>query len=150
MATAMRFQRFGDRILVRLASGDRVTESLTALLRAERIGFAWVNGLGALRWVRLSYWNAGTLEYEAHEHEEQVEVVSLVGNAALRDGEPALHLHISLGRADLSTYGGHFNEGIVHPNLEVWLRPEAGEVRRALEPEFGAAPMMQLPDRLAD
>jgi predicted DNA-binding protein with PD1-like motif len=145
----MRFQRFGDRFLVRLESGDRVLESLNALLRAERIGFAWINGLGALRWVRLSYWNAQTLEYEPHEYEEQVEVVSLIGNAALRDGDPALHLHISLGRADLSMFGGHFNEGIVHPNLEVWLRPEQGEVVRALEPEFGAAPLMQLPERLA-
>ncbi|HEY7599731.1 MAG TPA: PPC domain-containing DNA-binding protein [Candidatus Limnocylindrales bacterium] len=145
----MRFQRFGDRFLVRLESGDRVVESLNALLRAERIGFAWINGLGALRWVRLSYWNAQTLEYEPHEYEEQVEVVSLIGNAALRDGDPALHLHISLGRADLSMFGGHFNEGIVHPNLEVWLRPEQGEVVRALEPEFGAAPLMQLPERLA-
>ncbi len=145
----MRFQRFGERLQVRLESGDRVAESLTALLRAEKIGFAWINGLGALRWLRLSYWNAETLEYEPHEYEEQVEVVSLVGNAALRDGQPALHLHISLGRADLSMYGGHFNDGIVHPNLEVWLRPEQGEVRRELEPEFGAAPLMQLPERLA-
>jgi uncharacterized protein len=145
----MRYQRFADRLQVRLESGDRAVESLTALLRADGIGYATVTGLGALRWVRLSYWNAETREYETHELEEQVEVISLVGNAALRDGEPALHLHVSLGRRDLSLLGGHFNEGIAHPTLEVWLQREAGSVVREIEPDSGL-PLMQLPDSLAD
>jgi hypothetical protein len=145
----VRLQRFADRILLRFESGDHVVEPLTALLRQAGIGFAWINGLGALRWVRLSYWNAATRDYEPHEFEEQVEVVSLIGNASLRDGEPALHLHISLGRSDLSMYGGHFNDAIVHPNLEVWLQPERTPVRRELEPATGA-PVLQLPDTLAD
>ncbi|CAN5691239.1 DNA-binding protein [soil metagenome] len=144
----MRFQRFESRYQVRLEDGDRIAESLLALLRAERIGYAAIAGLGALRWASISYWNARSGEYEVHEFDEQVELVGLVGNAALRDGEPALHLHATLGRADLSLLGGHFNEAIVHPNTELWISPEPEPVIRVVEPESNM-PLMQLPDRVA-
>lgn len=137
----MRFQRFGSRLQVRLESGDPVMESLLRLLRSEAIGYAAVSGLGAVRQVRLSYWNAETREYEAHDVEEQLEVVSLVGNATIKDREPFLHLHISLGRRDLSTFGGHFNEAIAHPTLEVWLQPEETAVHRTLDEATGLAAM---------
>lgn len=145
----MQFERFGNRIQVRLESGDRVMESLLRLLRSESIGFAALTGLGAVRWVRLSYLNADTKSYETHEFEEQLEVVSLVGNAALREGEPFMHLHIALGRRDLSTFGGHFNEAIAYPTLEVWLQPEDRPVHRIHDEESGLA-LLDLSGRLPE
>jgi predicted DNA-binding protein with PD1-like motif len=145
----VRFERFGNRLQVRFESGDQVMESLLRLLRAEGIGFAAVTGLGAVRSVRLSYLNTDTKSYETHELEEQLEVVSLLGNAALRDGQPFLHLHISLGRRDLSVFGGHFNEAVAHPTLEVWLQPEERPVHRVHDEASGLA-LMDLSERLPD
>jgi predicted DNA-binding protein with PD1-like motif len=143
----MIFQRFGNRFCVRLESGDEVVESLTALLKAEDIGFAVVSGLGAVRYVRVAYLNVDRREYEAHEVEEQLEVVSLIGNAALRDGQPFLHLHAALGRRDLSVFGGHLQAAIAHPTVEVWLQPEQEPVERMFDESIGMA-VMQLPERL--
>jgi uncharacterized protein len=144
----VRYQRFASgRLQVRFESGDRIAESLVALLRAEQIGYAAATGLGALRWVRLSYWNRETREYETHDVDEQLELVSLTGNTAMRDGEPALHLHVALGRADLSVFGGHLNEAVAHPNVEIWLSPEPVPVERRVEPASGL-PLMQLPETL--
>ncbi len=143
----MRFERFGHRLQVRLESGDAVMESLLRLMNAERIEYAAVTGLGAVRQVRLSYWNAETREYETHEIEEQLEVVSLVGNVTLNDHRPFLHLHISLGRRDLSVFGGHFNDAVAHPTLEVWVQPEDRPVHRAREEASGLA-RMQLSEEL--
>jgi uncharacterized protein len=143
----MRFQRFGSRLQVRLESGDPVMDSLLRLLQSENIGYAAVTGLGAVRRVRLSYWNGDTRTYETHDVEEQLEVVSLIGNATINDGQPFLHLHISLGRRDLSVFGGHFNDAVAHPTLEVWLQPEAGAVHRARDEASGLA-VMQLPAEL--
>ena len=142
----MQFQRFGDRIQVRLESGERVMESLLGLLGDEGIGFAAVNGLGAVREVRLSYWNADTRQYETHDVVEQLEVVSLIGNVTVNDTQPFLHLHISLGRRDLSLFGGHFNDAVVHPTLEVWLHPEERPVHRTRDEATGLA-VMELPER---
>ncbi|MBA3778111.1 MAG: DUF296 domain-containing protein [Chloroflexi bacterium] len=52
--------------------------------------------------------------------------MSFQGNAALREEEPFLHLHVALGRSDLTVIGGHLREAIVHPTLEVWLPHGAG------------------------
>ncbi len=143
----MMFQRLGDRFCVRLESGDKVVESLTALLTAEGIGYAAVSGLGAVRHVRLAYLNVDRREYEPHEVEEQMELVSLVGNAALRDGKPFLHLHATLGRRDLSLFGGHLQEATANPTVEVWLAPEGDVVTRVFDESIGMA-VMQLPERL--
>jgi hypothetical protein len=141
----MHFQRFADRLQVRLESGEQVADSLLGLLRREGVGYAVLSGLGAVRQVRLSYWNAQTREYESHELEEQLEVISLTGNVTIRDGQPFLHLHVALGRQDLSVLGGHFNDAIAHPTLEVWLQREAGSVHRAPDPASGLA-LMELPE----
>ena len=143
----MMFQRFGDRLLVRLESGEPVVETITQLLESEGIGFAVLSGLGAARYVRLAYLNVEQREYEAHEVEEQLEVVSLIGNAALRDGKPFLHVHISMGRRDLSLFGGHLQELVANPTVEVWVQPEASAVQRVFDDEIGMA-VMQLPERM--
>jgi uncharacterized protein len=142
----MQFRRFGDRVVVRLESGERVAETLLGLLRAEGIGYAVVSGLGAVSQVQLSYWNAESRQYEAHEIEEQLEVVSLTGNVTLRETDPFLHLHVTLGRQDLTVLGGHFNDAVAHPTLEIWLQPENEPVQRVPDAASGLA-LMELPER---
>ena len=140
----MQFVRFAHRYQVRLDSGEHVQAALVPWLADEGIGYAAVSGLGAVRQVTLSYWNADSRQYETHERAEQMEVVSLVGNVTLKDDAPFLHLHVALGRRDLSLIGGHFNDAIAHPTLEIWLRPEAEAVRRAPDAASGLS-LMDLP-----
>ena len=140
----MQFARFGDRYQIRLESGEHVQAALVPWLAGQGIGYAAVSGLGAVRHITLSYWNADTRQYETHERGEQMEVVSLVGNVTLKDDAPFLHLHVALGRRDLSLIGGHFNDAVVHPTLEIWLRPEAKAVRRMPDEASGLS-LMDLP-----
>lgn len=142
----MHFQRFGERVQIRLESGEHVAASLLAWLKAERIGYATMTGLGAVSSATVSYWNAETREYEQHQLEDQMEVVSLVGNVSIKEGEPFTHIHVTLGRRDLSIVGGHCNDAVVHPNLELWLRPEAEAVERTLDATCGLY-FMQLSER---
>ena len=142
----MRFQRFAERYQLRVESGEQVAATLLSWLKQQAIGYAAINGLGAVRSATLSYWNSQTTEYEPHALEEQMEVVSLVGNVTVKEGAPFLHIHVSLGRSDLSLVGGHLNEMVVHPNLELWLRPEAQPVHRAIDESCGLY-LMDLPER---
>ncbi len=143
----MIFQRFEGRFQLRVESGEPLVESLTQLLEAENIRFALVTGLGAVRYARVAYLNVERKEYEPHEFEEQLELVSLIGNATLRDGKPFLHLHVALARRDLTLLGGHLQEAIARPTIEVWLQPEPGIVERVFDESAGMA-VMQLPERL--
>ena len=141
----MRYQRFGDRYQLRFESGERLAERLPAWLNAQEIGYATMTGLGAVSGARISYWNAETRAYEAHEMNEQMEVVSLIGNVTIKEGTPFTHIHVTLGRSDLSIIGGHFNDATVHPNLEIWLVRETAGVERKLD-DASSIFLMHLPD----
>lgn len=142
----MRFQKLGERYQLRLESGERVADNLIAWLKETGVTYAAMTGLGAVGGARVSYWNSATRAYEAHDLDEQMEVVSLVGNASIKDGEPFTHIHVTLGKRDLSIVGGHFNDCVVHPNLEIWLSPEAETVERVLDESCGLY-VMNLPGR---
>ena len=133
----MRFQRFDDRYILRLETGEPVIETLAAFLRGQEIRFANVSAAGAVEWLRLGYWNPRSAQYQYRDLEEQLEVVSFQGNAALKDGAPFLHIHGVFGRQDFSVYGGHVKEARVRPTLEVWLRTENVPVRRTRDEATG-------------
>jgi uncharacterized protein len=145
----MQLQRFGDRYQLRLESGDKLFASLLALAAREAITYAALSGLGAVRWIRVAYFNVETREYEIHELDEQLEVTSLIGNITLREGKPTVHAHATLGRRDLSVIGGHVLEAICRPTLEIWVAPEPVEVHRLPDDESGLW-LMDLPGRLRD
>lgn len=144
----MRFQRFHDRYIVRLAKGEKVIEQLEDFLRAQEVEFASITAAGAVCRVTLEYWDAKTKGYKEREIEEQLEVVAFQGNAALKDGKPKLHIHGVFGREDFSVYGGHVKEATAYPTLEVWLRTEDVPVRRTADPETGLD-LLDLPERIS-
>ncbi len=143
----MRYQRFEDRYVVRIESGEPLIDTLTEFLRTERVEFASLSAAGAVSWVRLGYWNPRTHAYEYHEFDEQLEVVSFEGNSALKDGAPFLHLHGVFGRHDFTAVAGHIKDARIHPTLEIWLRTEDVPVRRIHDAASGLD-LLDLPDRI--
>ncbi|HZS02336.1 MAG TPA: PPC domain-containing DNA-binding protein [Chloroflexota bacterium] len=143
----MRFQRFDDRYILRLETGEPVIETLTAFLREQEIQFANISAAGAVQWLRLGYWNPRSAQYEYRDLDEQLEVVSFQGNAARKDGAPFLHIHGVFGREDFSVCGGHVKEARVRPTLEVWLRTENVPVQRTRDPATGLD-LLDLPQRI--
>ena len=51
--------------------------------------------------------------------------------------EPALHVHLVLGRRDGSAMGGHLLEAHVRPTLEVVLTESPAHLRRRKDPATG-------------
>jgi predicted DNA-binding protein with PD1-like motif len=71
--------------------------------------------------------------------QEQVEVLSLVGDIALKDGEPTVHAHVVVGKADGSAHGGHLIEAHVLPTLELILIESPNFLQRKYDEETGLA-----------
>jgi uncharacterized protein len=120
-----------------------VVATLLDGLRREGVGFANLSRQGLS--ARLGFWKPDQRADDDREFDEQLEVVSFVGNASVRDGEPFLHLHVALGRADLWVVGGHLDEAVVHPAIEVWLRTEDVDLQRRRDPATGLD-LLDLPD----
>src|SRR5919109_1502080 len=104
-----------------LDTGDEVVRELSRFVREQEVEAASVAAIGAFRRAVLGYFQWDAKEYKKIMVEEQVEVVSLLGDVAVGDQGPTLHLHTVLGKSDGSTIGGHLLEGYVRPTLEVIL-----------------------------
>ncbi|MGH7476693.1 MAG: PPC domain-containing DNA-binding protein [Longimicrobiales bacterium] len=120
-----------------LETGDRFEETLLRFARATAAPAASFFGLGALERAELAYFEPRTRRYEPLPVEEQVEVVSLVGNIARLDGEPKVHAHCVLGRRDGSAIAGHLHDASVRPTLELFVTVYMEELRREQDEASG-------------
>ncbi|MGB6678197.1 MAG: DUF296 domain-containing protein, partial [Terriglobales bacterium] len=71
--------------------------------------------------------------------DEQVELLSLIGDIALKDGEPQVHAHVVVGRCDGTAHGGHLLEARVRPTCELILTESPSRLQKKFDPETGIA-----------
>jgi predicted DNA-binding protein with PD1-like motif len=115
-----------------------VVSTITGLARELSLGSSSMTGIGAFQRVRL-----GWLDWERHDFrenviDEQVELLSLVGNIAdSEEGKPHLHAHVVVGRADATTRGGHLVEAVVRPTLELVLVESPEHLQRRHDEKTG-------------
>jgi predicted DNA-binding protein with PD1-like motif len=125
-------------------TGEQVTAPLLEFARAQDIDAASLTGIGAFERVTLGYFEIQKRDYERIPIDEQVEVVSLLGNVARGDDGPKLHAHVVVGRKDGSAHGGHLLEAVVRPTLEIVLVETPAHLRRRMDPSTGLA-LIDLP-----
>jgi uncharacterized protein len=104
----------------------------------EGVWAASVQGIGALQEAQLTFFDRKKMQYLPIPVSLQVEVLSLAGNLAKKDGKPAAHLHAVLGRQDGLAIGGHFAGGKAWPTLElVVIELGEGQLIREKDQETG-------------
>ncbi len=134
----MRVRYAEGRFLVRLEAGEEAITALRSWAAEQKVGFAVLWAIGAMRRATLGYFDTTAARYQPIPVEEQVEVLSITGNVALgEDGTPIVHAHAILGRSDGSTVGGHLIEGHVFPMLEVVVQVLPEPVYRRADPTTG-------------
>ena len=122
-----------------LDTGDEVIGELGKFVREQEVEAASLTAIGAFSRAVLGYFQWETKQYKKIPVDEQVEVLSLLGDVAVGDQGPALHLHAVLGKADGSVVGGHLIEAHVRPTLEVILIQPPSYLRKRKDPETGLA-----------
>jgi predicted DNA-binding protein with PD1-like motif len=120
-------------------TGDEVAGGLLEFARRQRLAGSHFTAIGAFSDVVLGYFDWETKEYRKIPVREQVEVLSLIGDVALDKGEPKIHAHVVVGKADGTAHGGHLLEAHVRPTLEVILTESPRYLRRTHDPESGIA-----------
>jgi uncharacterized protein len=122
-----------------LDTGDEVAAELARFVRQNEVEAASVTAIGAFHDALLGYFDWQTKQYKQIAVDEQVEVLSLLGDVAVADEGPSLHLHAVLGKADGSTVGGHLLAAHVRPTLEVILIQPPSYLRKRRDPTTGLA-----------
>ena len=119
--------------------GDEVVGGLESFAREQGVSAARFTAIGAFSDVKLGYFDRERRDYDEIPLPEQVEVLSLLGDVATKDGEPSVHAHVVVGRSDGSTRGGHLLEAHVWPTLEVILDESPAHLRKRSDAETGLA-----------
>ncbi len=120
-------------------AGDECIELLEKFAEQQNLAAAQFTGIGAFQRVTLGYFDWQKKEYLENEIGEQVEVLSLLGDVAEKNGKPKIHPHVVVGKRDGTAHGGHLIRAIVRPTLEVILTESPAYLAKRHDPESGLA-----------
>jgi predicted DNA-binding protein with PD1-like motif len=137
----MQYTQVGEeprRFAVIFETGDELYGGLGEFVKREGIESASFTAIGALASVRLAWFDWEKKEYKVSvELQEQVELVSLVGDVAENDGKPEVHAHAVIARSNGDALGGHLRRAVVRPTCEVVLTETEERLRKRVDPESG-------------
>jgi predicted DNA-binding protein with PD1-like motif len=121
-------------------TGDELADGLTQFAAKEKIGGGSFKAIGALSAVKLGWFNWEMKKYEVSvDLDEQVELLSLIGDVAENDGKPQVHAHMVVGRRDGTAHGGHLMKALVRPTCELILTESPKHLQKQIDPEAGIA-----------
>jgi uncharacterized protein len=119
-------------------TNDELALGLKEFASELKLASASFKAIGALSSVKLGWLNWETKQYEPSVSlDEQVELLSLIGDVALKDGEPQVHAHAVIGKRDGTAHGGHLLEAHVRPTCEVVLTESPAHLKKEFDPAAG-------------
>ena len=116
----MQIARKENAIMIRLDHGEDILGSISVAVRQERSTLVLTTGLGMISDFEIGYFDNGS--YIKKSFEEAHELLSMQGSVAT-DGEPRLHIHVTVANKSHSAFGGHLLRG------KVWMSNEIVAVR---------------------
>ncbi len=120
-----------------LDAGDEVMQTLTDFANDQHLLASHFTAIGAFERVTFRYFDREKREYQKIPLNEQVEVLTFMGDISDDDGKPKIHAHVVVGKRDGTAHGGDVLEGFVYPTLEVVLEETPKHLRRKYDPATG-------------
>lgn len=127
------------KIMGRLAKGADLLGALEAQCRLHNITLGEVWAIGAVTKARVGYYQQDIQKYMFLDLDQPLEILTLIGNVSLKDGQPMVHAHVTLGDAEGRAYGGHLAAGTPVFACEFVIQECQSEkvFQRALDEETG-------------
>ena len=117
--------------------GDEPYAGLTQFAAQYHIQSAHFTAIGGFKDARLAWFDLDRKMFRVIPIDQQVEVVSLVGDIALLDGKPQVHMHCVVAYPDGTTRGGHILGAHVSPLLEVFVTADPVKLAKQHDPATG-------------
>ena len=112
---------------------------LAARAREYALASCQITGVGGFARATLGYFERARRAYREIAVDEQVEVLSLLGDIAHDGGNRIIHVHCVVGLSDGTTRGGHLLRAQVWPTLEVIVTEWPRYLQKRFDPEIGVA-----------
>ena len=115
--------------------GDEVMMLLRQFAEDQKLDAAHFTAMGAFERLTVQWFDWSKKDYRSIPIEEQVEVLTLAGDVALKDGKPSVHVHLCVAKSDGTAHGGHLKEAIVRPTLELILTETPAHLQKSFDAE---------------
>lgn len=133
----MHYKKDSDVIALRLSIGEDIVKSISELCKKEKIHYAQVSGIGAVSSATVGFYSLEDKKYYSKTFDKPMEMVSLLGNITMNNGEEYLHLHASFSDENCNVFGGHLNQAVIGVTAEIFIRIIDGEMNRRVHPVTG-------------
>jgi uncharacterized protein len=118
--------------------GDELASGLLGFAQEQHLSAASFKAVGACSSIRLGWFNWETKRYDPSVTlDEQVELLSLIGDVALKDHDPVVHAHAVIGKRDGTAHGGHLLEAHIRPTCELVLTESPAHLQKYFDPASG-------------
>jgi uncharacterized protein len=117
--------------------GDEPYAGLTEFAEQYHVKSGHFTAIGGFSDAKLAWFDEGKKMFRVIPIDEQVEVAALIGDIALLDGKPQVHMHCVVALPDGTTRGGHILDAHVSPLLEVFVTADPVPLVKKRDPERG-------------
>ena len=133
----MQYRQFGDTYMLRIDCGEEILQSLKQMCEQEGIRLAQVSAIGAVDHAIVGVFDLREKRYHQEETNEFMEIASLSGSVTGMNGQPYIHLHVTMADQKHILHGGHAIELRVGATCEMFVRILDGQVTREKNEELG-------------
>ena len=127
----------GKVIVVRLEPGEDIIKSIEKIVSEHKLLSGELSLIGAVSKVHLGYFDLHEKVYKDFTIDEDLEIVSCVGNISRLDDGYVVHAHVVASDVNGKCYAGHLMEGCeVSVTIEIVIT-EFREMKRARDEATG-------------
>ena len=104
------------------AKGDEILSGLTEFAEREKLTSGIFTAIGALQSAQFGWFDRARKAYrDIPINEQEVELISLLGDVGLVNGAPQIHAHGAVGLRHGQVRGGHLLQAIAWPTVELFF-----------------------------
>ena len=119
--------------VLRLEDGEDILERLTQFVKERKVRAGFIEGVGSFDRATLGYFDGN--KFRPLKFRGEFQIISLVGNTAMMNGEPIVHMHAAISDSSGRCFGGHVMDGcVVSYNCELQLVELSGKIQKKKEP----------------
>jgi uncharacterized protein len=119
------------------AEDDEVLTGITDFANKYNVKSAHFTAIGAFKKAISGWYDDSKKAFKLNHINQQVELVSLIGNITQLNGKAVAHVHFAAGFPDGKVEGGHMIEAYTFPTVELFVTVDPTAVYKHLDPKTG-------------
>lgn len=125
-------------IVARMEPGEDVLETVEVVAKTHGVSAGHLSLIGAIAGAKLGYFDLESKTYKHFSVDEDVEVVSCMGNISMHDNAMVVHAHMIVADENGRCYGGHLLPGCrVSVTIELFITEVEQALERKKDPNTG-------------